>query len=597
MLILVYTLSLVALLYYVFKVPNIIPDQLWLNKETPFWTKGGVVCGVLITAAILFYGIVPSAGYSSSNLAIPFILLFTTTTLFFGTLLEISLKIKNYYTNTYNKVMQDSEDVQIRLNQSKSKLKEIEQREYKLVEKEKFFKDYELRKVELINLEKSNAAKEKRLTSIIQEELTKKELLLQLKYEQEIRAEKDRLFKTHQNQIEKVVVGMNTQMNGQLQQNKLDLLSSVLDFNSTEDNNFYEMQKTQEQIEQSKQEVNNQKYLLEIDKKMADMGQQNLDIKNTSLEIKKDQLHFQTDIKLLDQKFSQNLEKEYLERKHTNEMLGKEMQLQTQLQKSELIKVSQRIEMLDVQTKASLVEMNSNLNGRLNQLEIMTKTVYQEVNSKINDLKLQFGKEIMRIDGQQQTMLNELEKYYLKNQQFVEKCKTIAMEARAQNLEGKQIYHQVELMRKQQLLESSSIEQQLKLSLDKVAIKEQQMANTVGESMLKIKQISDEQYCAMKELSLEKKDLDVLWREKNIEHEMNLQEVRHQKTGLDHTRQLLQQEKSAFSDTKNNAMENARLTHRSFMQEQEHLISLHKVQNSGGWLSRWAKAIEHNLAK
>ena len=141
------------------------------------------------------------------------------------------------------------------------------------------------------------------------------------------------------------------------------------------------------------------------------------------------------------------------------------------------------------------------------------------------------------------------------------------------------------------------MENNLQTALDQVAVKEGNLANVVGESMLKLKAVSDQQYIAMKDMALEKKDINLLWKEKNQEHEMNLQEVRHQKQDLDRMKQFLDQEKSHFSDNKSNVMDNARLTHQLYMNEQRYHETLKKVQSSQSFLGKIARAADFALSK
>lgn len=193
------------------------------------------------------------------------------------------------------------------------------------------------------------------------------------------------------------------------------------------------------------------------------------------------------------------------------------------------------------------------------------------------------------------SILTELEKYYAKNQQFVNQCQTIDLEARQQNMDGQHLLNQVNHVHNQHKVEARDIESRLRSSMDQVSLKQGQLANYVGESMLKLKSISDQQFITMKDMALEKKDIGLFWKEKNMEHDMNLQEIKHQQNDLNRTRQLFSQEKSSLDQYKSSVMENARLTHRSYIAEQQHMIAMHKAQNSDGWLSRWARSFEANL--
>ena len=66
--------------------------------------------------------------------------------------------------------------------------------------------------------------------------------------------------------------------------------------------------------------------------------------------------------------------------------------------------------------------------------------MFSDVKDNISQIKLKFGEEILRLDEQQSQTLTELEKYYRKNEQFVNQCKTLSLDARKQNIEGHSIF-------------------------------------------------------------------------------------------------------------------------------------------------------------
>lgn len=295
--------------------------------------------------------------------------------------------------------------------------------------------------------------------------------------------------------------------------------------------------------------------------------------------------------------FKNELVNERSSRERSVDTVLHKLELEEERRKSDTKDVGNKIMLLAEQTRGKFIELTSMISDNLKDMEMRTMNSFREVRENLSDMKLQFGQEVLRLDGQQGQILNELEKYYIKNQEFVNKCQSLALEAKSQNLDGHHLLNRVSHLYNQHKTEARMMENNLQTALDQVAVKEGNLANVVGESMLKLKAVSDQQYIAIKDMALEKKDINLLWKEKNQEHEMNLQEVRHQKQDLDRMKQFLDQEKSHFSENKSNVMDNARLTHQLYMNEQRYHETLKKVQSSQSFLGKIARAADFALSK
>ncbi len=375
------------------------------------------------------------------------------------------------------------------------------------------------------------------------------------------------------------------------------LVEDIFTFDGSAKDDVFELKKTKEGLHKEKEELERNKFLMQIDEKVSKAKEHVLEAKSSALEVKSENVDLRSELNSLAKDFKLDLFQEKLDREKSTDQVLHKLELEEERRKSDTRDVGNQISLLAEQTKGKFIELESMVSENLKELEMRTMNSFREVRENLSDMKLQFGQEILRLDGQQSQILNELEKYYIKNQEFVNKCQSLALEARKQNVEGNNLLNQVNNMYNQHKVETKAMENLLQNSLDQVAVKEGHLANSIGESMLNLKNISDQQYIAMKDMALEKKDINLLWREKNQEHEMNLQEVRHQKQDLDRMKQFLDQEKSHFSDSKSSVMDNARLTHQLYMNEHRYNETLKKVQSSQGFLTRIAKVAEFAMSK
>ncbi len=438
-----------------------------------------------------------------------------------------------------------------------------------------------------------------------------------------------KLHKEYQNKAGAFVSETKERMSEQLRREKEIIVDNIFSFDSSEKDDFFEMKKARESIEKEKEEIQKSQFLLDVDQKVSKANEHVLAAKHSALEIKSENVDIRSEMKNMAFEFKSDLQKEKFEREKSDYTLLHQLELEQERRQSDYRAIGDRLAVMDAQTQAKFTELSSSIFTNLKDLEFKTISGFREVRENISDMKLQFGQEVLRLDSQQGQILNELEKFYVKNQQYVNQCQSLAIEARRQNVDGQQLLNKVNNLHIQHKQESREIERKLRSTMDQVAVKEGELANSVGASMLKIKSFSDDQFIALKDLALQRKGIEVLWQEKNSEHKMNLQELRHQKGDMDRmqqlysqelshrktdmdrtqqmysqeldhkkrdinmTRQLFAQERSSFEQHKNDALENARLNHRMFMNKQEHFIALQKAQNSGGWLTRWARNIEN----
>jgi hypothetical protein len=427
--------------------------------------------------------------------------------------------------------------------------------------------------------------------------LRQKEADLEKQFNEKLHSEKEQLQERFHHKMTEFMDSVTEKLERRIHSEKKNIVEDIFKFDGHTKDDVFELKRTKESIEKEKEQLEKNKFLQEVDDRVIKSKEHVLEAKTSALDVKSENVELRSELKLMASEFKNELVNERSSRERSFDTVLHKLELEEERRKSDTKDVGNKIMLLAEQTRGKFIELTSMISDNLKDMEMRTMNSFREVRENLSDMKLQFGQEVLRLDGQQGQILNELEKYYIKNQEFVNKCQSLALESKSQNIDGHHLLNQVSHLYNQHKTEARMMENNLQTALDQVAVKEGNLANVVGESMLKLKAVSDQQYIAMKDMALEKKDINLLWKEKNQEHEMNLQEVRHQKQDLDRMKQFLDQEKSHFSENKTNVMDNARLTHQLYMNEQRYHETLKKVQSSQSFLGKIARAADFALSK
>ncbi len=601
MVIIAFILAAIAFIYYIFSPA--ISEEGELLVTGFHRNRAGHLVIVLIILFFLFWWLEPRNGHQTNALFYAVLFLTVSTSFLLAALRDIKEKAQGYYSKTYSAIMKNTKDAHQTIQEADQKLYDIRTKEDDILSieieaEDKLKKATDLEnslktlEVSLVQREKTVSSKEKQVETEIGEKVMTKEREIKTRYEDLFRRQEEQFQQAYQEKMVAFVNNATQKMERRISNEQQQMVDDVFQFDGADSDDIFELQRAKEALEKERREVEKGQFLLDIDKKVAQASDHVLAARQSALSVKSENVDLRTDLKLLASDVKLDLSQERFEREKSTDKLIHQLELEQERRTSGFQAITDKLAIMDANTKLKLIEMGSAFSSALKDLEMKTSKTFLEVREGMSGMKLQFGKEILRLDGQQGRILTELEKYYSKSQQFVNQCQSLALEARGQNIEGKNLLNQVNHLHSQHRLEAKGIEQRLSSSMDKVALSEGRLANAVGDSMLKLKHVSDQQYAAMKDIALEKKDVGLLWKEKNMEHDMNLQEVRHQKSELEQSRHLFQADKSSFNQHKSDTLQNAQLTHRMYMKEQQHFLALQKAQNSGGWLSRWAKRIE-----
>ncbi len=177
----------------------------------------------------------------------------------------------------------------------------------------------------------------------------------------------------------------------------------------------------------------------------------------------------------------------------------------------------------------------------LSSLREMIIQVHTEFKQETADMKLKFGKEILRIDKQQLTLIDKMRAYEHKVKAFGLEIIRVKMDAEKFSMRGQEMLAKAQLAQQQHKLQTQQLSKDIDLSLQRIALKEQGFANTVGAAKLKMDEVSNQQYLALKDMAFERIGINAL--REDYQHRVSLEQERFNRLN-DQQRNLLNQIKT-----------------------------------------------------
>lgn len=133
-----------------------------------------------------------------------------------------------------------------------------------------------------------------------------------------------------------------------------------------------------------------------------------------------------------------------------------------------------------------------------------------DVKEEFVNVKQQFGKEILRLDKQQLTIVDRLQKFENQIKAFSIDMGKLRNEAERFSIRGEKLFAKAEIMnaRHRVLIEKTSNE--LNLGIKTIAVHKESFANSVGAAKLKMEEISNDQYFALKDMAYERVGIEMM---------------------------------------------------------------------------------------
>lgn len=133
-----------------------------------------------------------------------------------------------------------------------------------------------------------------------------------------------------------------------------------------------------------------------------------------------------------------------------------------------------------------------------------------ELKSENNEMKLQFGQEVLRLDKQQVQIVDRMQKYENQVKGFSIDMTKLKIEAERFAMRGEDVLNKANTIYQRHKADMHVAGSELKMGLQKMAVKNEAFSNTVASAQLRLDEISKEQYFALKDMAHERIGINML---------------------------------------------------------------------------------------
>ncbi len=149
----------------------------------------------------------------------------------------------------------------------------------------------------------------------------------------------------------------------------------------------------------------------------------------------------------------------------------------------------------------------------INVVKELVQRLRVDVKEEFANVKLSFGKEILRMDKQQLGIIDRLGKYENQVRAYSFEMMRYKNEAERFAIRGEDMLNRSNTIHQRHKVVLSQSSNELNIGLQQMALHKMSFANTVGEAKLRLDQISQDQHFALKDMAYERIGINMLRQE------------------------------------------------------------------------------------
>ena len=263
-------------------------------------------------------------------------------------------------------------------------------------------KEMELKNKEYLLLEKEEGIEDK-----LRFELKKIRIDLEDEMNKKLELKRNELQEKYQKKTTQFVNRLSDLAEKRIYNEKESLIEDVFSFDNDESDDVFELKAAKEALQKEKEEIQKSQFLLDVDQRVAQANEYVLAAKSSALEVKSENVDLRSDMKIMANEFRTDLSKETIQREKSVDTILHQLEMEHERRKSDFRAIGDKLVVMDAQAKMRITELASNVYNNIKDLEFKTSNGFREVRESMSDMKLQFGEEILRLDGQQGQMLGD----------------------------------------------------------------------------------------------------------------------------------------------------------------------------------------------
>lgn len=276
----------------------------------------------------------------------------------------------------------------------------------------------------------------------------------------------------------------------------------------------YEKQQYQEQIRRKEEELNFRELKQEVNERLLDQDQSIVGIRSDMVD------GFQS----VNERF---LQIEY-----------RMVQMYQEFQQG-LMEVMKAVQSLKEYFDERINRLEIHVERELSSVRELVAGLRAELKQDIATTRIQFNKEIVRIDKQQNMIVGKLAEYEATVRGFTADMRKMRYDVQHVAWKGQQALDRAHTLYQRHKVEMTAMGNDIDLALKQIAVHKGDFANTVGRSKLLLDKISQDQYLALKDIGYERAGVEMLRQDYQTRQESEQLKMRMIQQDISHKEQII----------------------------------------------------------
>lgn len=175
-----------------------------------------------------------------------------------------------------------------------------------------------------------------------------------------------------------------------------------------------------------------------------------------------------------------------------------------------LMEVMKAVQSLKMYFDEKINRLEIHVERELSSVRELVSGLRAELKQDVANVRVQFGKEIVRLDKQQNMIVGQLAQYEATVRAFSADMTKMKYEVKQVAWQGQQALDRAHTIYQRHKVEMSAMGNELDVALKQIAVHKGDFANTVGRSKLLLDKISQEQYLTLKDIGYERAGVELL---------------------------------------------------------------------------------------
>lgn len=235
----------------------------------------------------------------------------------------------------------------------------------------------------------------------------------------------------------------------------------------------------------------------------------------------------------------------------------------------EFLGIHQEITTLKGYVTEKFAQFEVMLTREISSVKELVMGLEQRVYREVGDMKVQFGREVVRLDQQQLQMVGKLQQFNTTVDSFRNDMRRLRMDSERFNMRGEDMLNKVITLNERHKAAMTVQSKELVLGLQKMAVHDQHFAAKVGQARVMLQEKSNDITFALKDMAYERIGINALRDDYQSRDTLAQERLARKRQEIDSIRQTIQLEQRHNRDT-------SQLQHRLNManEQQSHLRNM-----------------------